>query len=41
MERAYEMLSGEIITFSDSPAFSTTFLKISKAKEFPEPTRVV
>jgi hypothetical protein len=39
MDSAYDMLMGEIMTFSFSPVPSSTSLKISKAKELPDSIR--
>jgi hypothetical protein len=40
IESAYEILMGEIITFSLSPALCNTLLKISKENEFSDSIRV-
>jgi hypothetical protein len=39
IDNAYEILNGEMIMFSDLSAPSTTFLKMSNAKELPDSTR--
>jgi uncharacterized membrane protein affecting hemolysin expression len=37
MERAVEILRGEMIIFSVSAVLLTTFLNMSKANKFPDP----
>ncbi len=41
IERAQEMLKGDIMIFCELPSFSATSLKISKANEFSDSIRAI